>query len=291
MPYEEIARSGGGIASSARALAAASDDEVLAQAAEVRAEMLACGTTTVEAKTGYGLSREGELRLVRLAREVGDRVTGLFAHSIPAGYDAAGWMDEVDALAAEARRRRARHLRRVGRLPQRGPRAAGRDRAPRGGAAARPRGAVQRQPVGAGRAGRRRAVGRPPRLPAPGRRRAAGRRRVRRRAAPGRRVPRRRGARPRPRAGRCRRDLRARHRLQSRHLAGRLAAGGHRPGGAPLRLDGARGAGRLHAQRRVGARDWTTAARSRSASAPTSSSSTGWSSTSRTASATTRSPR
>jgi imidazolonepropionase len=102
VPYEEIARGGGGIAASARALAAASDAEVLAQAREVREEMLEWGTTTVEAKTGYGLSRDGELRLVRLAREVGDRVTGLFAHAIPDGYDAAGWMDEVDRLAADA---------------------------------------------------------------------------------------------------------------------------------------------------------------------------------------------
>ena len=39
---------------------------------------------------------------MRLAREVGDRVTGLFAHAIPPGHDAASWMDEVDTLAAEA---------------------------------------------------------------------------------------------------------------------------------------------------------------------------------------------
>jgi imidazolonepropionase len=102
VPYEEIARGGGGIASSARALAAASDAEVLGQAGAMRAEMLEWGTTTLEAKTGYGLSRDGELRLVRLAREVGDRVTGLFAHAVPEGHDAASWMDEVDRLAAEA---------------------------------------------------------------------------------------------------------------------------------------------------------------------------------------------
>ncbi len=103
VPYEEISRRGGGIASSARALAAASDEEVLAQARALRGEMLECGTTTFEAKTGYGWSREGELRAVRLARALGaDRVTGLFAHAIPAGYDAASWMDEVDTLAAEA---------------------------------------------------------------------------------------------------------------------------------------------------------------------------------------------
>jgi imidazolonepropionase len=102
VPYEEIARSGGGIASSARALAAAGDEEVLAQARGVREEMLASGTTTVETKTGYGLSYDAELRLVRLARQIGDRVTGLFAHAIPPGYDSAGWMDEVDRLAAAA---------------------------------------------------------------------------------------------------------------------------------------------------------------------------------------------
>ena len=103
VPYEEIARRGGGIAASARALAAAGDADVLAQARAVRAEMLEHGTTTFEAKTGYGLSREGELRSVRLARALGaDRVTGLFAHAVPPGHDAASWMDEVDALAAEA---------------------------------------------------------------------------------------------------------------------------------------------------------------------------------------------
>jgi imidazolonepropionase len=101
--YEEIARRGGGIAASARALAAADDAQVLDQARALRAEMLAHGTTTFEAKTGYGLSRDGELRAVRLARELGaDAVTGLFAHAVPPGSDAAAWMDEVDRLAAEA---------------------------------------------------------------------------------------------------------------------------------------------------------------------------------------------
>lgn len=99
--YEEIARRGGGIAASARAFAQASDDEVLAQARGLAAEMLACGTTAFEAKTGYGLSVDAEARAVRLGRELGaDRVTGLFAHAVPGGYDADAWMDEVDALAA-----------------------------------------------------------------------------------------------------------------------------------------------------------------------------------------------
>ncbi len=103
VPYEQISRSGGGIASSARALAAASDDDVLALARDLRTEMLRLGTTTAEGKTGYGLEREQELRSVRLGRALElDRVTGLFAHSVPKGYDAAAWMDVVDELAREA---------------------------------------------------------------------------------------------------------------------------------------------------------------------------------------------
>jgi imidazolonepropionase len=103
VPYEQIARSGGGIASSARALAEATDEAVLAQASAIRSEMLRLGTTTVEGKTGYGLSAEGELRSVRLGRALGlDRVTGLFAHAVPKGYSPGEWMDVVDALAARA---------------------------------------------------------------------------------------------------------------------------------------------------------------------------------------------
>jgi imidazolonepropionase len=107
VPYEEISRRGGGIAASARALAEAADEDVLAQAAGIAGEMLAHGTTTLETKTGYGLSRAGEERLARLARALGElvpqpvTVTGLFAHAVPPGWEADAWMDEVDALAAE----------------------------------------------------------------------------------------------------------------------------------------------------------------------------------------------
>ena len=254
--------------------------------------MLAHGTTTVEGKTGYGLSREGELRAARLARPGGVRPR----HGAVRARDPGGSRRrELDGRGRLARRggerRRARHLRRVGRLPQRGPRAAGRDRAARGRAAARARGAVQHQPLGAGRAGGRRALGRPPRVPAPRGPEAARRRGVRGRAPPRRRVPRRRGARPGPRAGRRGRDLRAGHRLQSRHVARAVAAADHRAGRAPLRLD-ARARRSLPARTTPpGCSGTTTAARSRSASAPTSSCSTRRSSTSPTASAATRSPR
>jgi imidazolonepropionase len=101
VPYEEISRAGGGIASSARAFAQATDDEILAQARALVGEMLAAGTTAFESKTGYGLSVDAEARAVDLGRHLGaDRVTGLFAHAVPEGYVADAWMDYVDALAA-----------------------------------------------------------------------------------------------------------------------------------------------------------------------------------------------
>jgi imidazolonepropionase len=107
VPYETISREGGGIASSARALRQSSDQQVLAQARELAGEMLAGGTTTFECKSGYGLSREAELRALRLARELETQViqttisTALLAHSVPSGYTADQWMDEVQAMMPE----------------------------------------------------------------------------------------------------------------------------------------------------------------------------------------------
>jgi imidazolonepropionase len=107
VPYEKIARGGGGIAASARALGESSDEAVLSQARTLADEMLANGTTCFETKSGYGLSRDGELRALRLARELENIVaqttlsTALLAHSVPPGYDAAGWMGEVEAMMPE----------------------------------------------------------------------------------------------------------------------------------------------------------------------------------------------
>jgi imidazolonepropionase len=102
VPYEEIARRGGGIRASARALAEATDGEVHTQARELAAEMLRHGTTTFECKSGYGLSSEGELRALRLAGELGvaqdTTSTALLAHAVPDGYDADEWMEQVEAL-------------------------------------------------------------------------------------------------------------------------------------------------------------------------------------------------
>ncbi|MDQ6816523.1 MAG: imidazolonepropionase [Actinomycetota bacterium] len=137
VPYEEIARSGGGIASSARALAQTSDEEVLRQASDLAAGMLRTGTTTFECKSGYGLSREGELRALSLAERL-DRLveqtttrTALLAHAIPNGYTADSWMDEVEAMIPAALEHAGaldifvesiafgtEHLERLGRLAQ-----------------------------------------------------------------------------------------------------------------------------------------------------------------------------
>ncbi len=100
--YESIARAGGGIRASARALAEAGDAEVLSQARALAAEMLAHGTTAFECKSGYGLSVEGELRALRLAHELtvaqNTTVTALLAHSVPDGFERATWMEQVAAM-------------------------------------------------------------------------------------------------------------------------------------------------------------------------------------------------
>jgi imidazolonepropionase len=106
-PYEEIARAGGGIAASARAFARAGDEEVLQQAGALATEMLAHGTTTLETKSGYGLSEQAELRALALAGELGTRVTqstastALLAHAVPPGRTADEWMDAVAALVPQ----------------------------------------------------------------------------------------------------------------------------------------------------------------------------------------------
>ena len=101
--YTEIARAGGGIRASARALAETDDDGVLAQAGALAAEMLAHGTTTFETKSGYGLSLDAETRALALAGALARRVeqdvvsTALVAHAVPDGFDADSWLDAVEA--------------------------------------------------------------------------------------------------------------------------------------------------------------------------------------------------
>jgi imidazolonepropionase len=87
--YEQIAESGGGIRSTVRKTRAASEDELLAQSKNHASWFLKGGTTTVEAKSGYGLTVEDELKLLRVIRRLNADTpvefvpTFLGAHAIP----------------------------------------------------------------------------------------------------------------------------------------------------------------------------------------------------------------
>jgi len=111
--YLEIAARGGGIASTVLATTAASDEELVAGTTHRLARALAAGTTTMEAKTGYALEIEGELRLLELLVSVSgvQPVTlcpSLLAHLPPAGRDRAAFVDEwVKGVPRAAGRARA----------------------------------------------------------------------------------------------------------------------------------------------------------------------------------------
>jgi imidazolonepropionase len=92
VPYD-----GGGIGVSVAATRAAGDDELRSLLRARVAEMRALGTTTVEVKSGYGLTVDDEARSLRLAREVTDETTFLGAHVVPpeARDDRAAYLDLV----------------------------------------------------------------------------------------------------------------------------------------------------------------------------------------------------
>lgn len=87
--YEEIARAGGGIVSSMTATRAASEDDLYASALSRLAGLKATGVTTVEIKSGYGLDRDSELKMLRVARRIGReagvrvRTSYLGLHAVP----------------------------------------------------------------------------------------------------------------------------------------------------------------------------------------------------------------
>ncbi|GAA4510239.1 MULTISPECIES: imidazolonepropionase [Nonomuraea] len=78
---------GGGIRTTVAATRAASDAELAVRAAALVAEMNAQGTTTVEIKSGYGLTVEDERRSLEIATTLTDETTFLGAHVVPAGAD------------------------------------------------------------------------------------------------------------------------------------------------------------------------------------------------------------
>ncbi len=86
---------GGGIAATVAATRAATDDELRATLADRVAELRAQGSTTIEIKSGYGLSIPDEVRLLTLAAEVTAETTFLGAHVVPAGCDRAEYLAAV----------------------------------------------------------------------------------------------------------------------------------------------------------------------------------------------------
>lgn len=99
--YAEIARAGGGIASTVRATRQASEDALVQSALPRLDALLAEGVTTVEIKSGYGLETETELRMLRAAnrlakeRAVSVSTTYLGAHAVPAETERAAYIKTV----------------------------------------------------------------------------------------------------------------------------------------------------------------------------------------------------
>ncbi|NIC03823.1 imidazolonepropionase [Billgrantia bachuensis] len=101
--YEEIARQGGGILSTVRATRAASEEELFRLARPRLEALLHDGITTVEIKSGYGLTVEDELKMLRVARRLGEALpvrvvtTLLGAHALPPEFkgDSDGYIDLV----------------------------------------------------------------------------------------------------------------------------------------------------------------------------------------------------
>ena len=88
---------GGGIATTVAATRAASDEQLRALARARVDAMTASGTTTFEAKSGYGLTTVDEARILRISREFTDETTFLGAHAVPAEFadDRSGYLDLV----------------------------------------------------------------------------------------------------------------------------------------------------------------------------------------------------
>src|SRR5437016_6254484 len=99
--YEQIAKAGGGIWSTVEKTRAASEDDLLAQAKKHANWLLKCGTTTAEAKSGYGLTLDDELKILRVMRRLNDETpleivsTFLGAHAVPRDTSPEKYVDLV----------------------------------------------------------------------------------------------------------------------------------------------------------------------------------------------------
>ncbi|MGF1632188.1 MAG: imidazolonepropionase [Kiloniellaceae bacterium] len=103
--YEQIARAGGGIRYTVEQTRAASEEELYADALPRLRDLLAEGVTTIEIKSGYGLTLEDELKMLRVARRLGTdepvtvKTTYLGAHAIPPEFDRRP-EDYIDSVVA-----------------------------------------------------------------------------------------------------------------------------------------------------------------------------------------------
>ncbi|HUQ66145.1 MAG TPA: imidazolonepropionase [Flavitalea sp.] len=92
MSYAEIAQKGGGILNSAKKVNDATEEQLFLEAYKRLNEAAACGTANIEIKSGYGLSLEGELKMLRVIKRIKNssrltiKSTFLGAHAIPAEY-------------------------------------------------------------------------------------------------------------------------------------------------------------------------------------------------------------
>lgn len=92
LTYEEIANKGGGILNSAKKLQQTSEDDLYEQSAKRLEEVMALGTGAIEIKSGYGLTTEAELKMLRVAKRLAKnypieiKTTFLGAHAFPMEY-------------------------------------------------------------------------------------------------------------------------------------------------------------------------------------------------------------
>lgn len=101
--YEEIANRGGGILNSAKKLNETSENEIYEQSKHRLEEVMRLGTGAVEIKSGYGLTIEGELKMLRVIKKLSEnypisiKATFLGAHAFPTHYkeNKAGYIDEI----------------------------------------------------------------------------------------------------------------------------------------------------------------------------------------------------
>ncbi|WP_298262298.1 imidazolonepropionase [uncultured Lutibacter sp.] len=103
LTYEEIAKNGGGILNSAKKLQNTSEEELYKQSAKRVEEVMKLGTGAVEIKSGYGLTKEAELKMLRVIKKLNEvypitiKATFLGAHALPLEYknNKVGYLNEV----------------------------------------------------------------------------------------------------------------------------------------------------------------------------------------------------